>query len=331
MTSHSTFPTSRRNPVRNAGDPPAPVLVPTGPVYPPAAMLYLGELCALGAALVWAAAVILFRKSGETTAPFALNLYRVGVSGVMLTVLVLATGQPLFAGRSTADLGWLALSGIIGIALSDTLFHRCLNMVGAGLNAIVDCLYSPFVAVFAFVLLGERLGPWQLGGMALVIGGVLVTSKAIPPPGSNRRDLVVGILWGVGAMSTLALGVVLAKPVLETNSVLWASAIRQIASFSVMAPVALAMADRKRVWSVFRPDRSWRFSFPGTVLGSFLALLLWLAGMKLTEAGKAAVLNQTSTVFILVLASLILREPFTARRWLAAGLAIAGIMMVTFG
>jgi drug/metabolite transporter (DMT)-like permease len=85
------------------------------------------------------------------------------------------------------------------------------------------------------------------------------------------------------------------------------------------------------VWSVFRPNPSWRYTLPGTVLGSFLALLLWLAGMKLTEAGKAAILNQTSTIFILVLASLFLREPFTARRWLAAGLAIAGILMVTFG
>jgi drug/metabolite transporter (DMT)-like permease len=291
----------------------------------------LGELCALGAALVWAAAVILFRKSGETTAPFALNLYRVGVSGVLLTSVAVIAGEPLLAGRSASDLGWLALSGIIGIALSDTLFHRCLNMVGAGLNAIVDCLYSPFVAVFAFALLGERLGPWQLGGMAFVVGGVLITSKAIPPAGSTTRDLVVGILWGTGAMATLALGVILAKPVLETSSVLWASAIRQIASFAVMAPVALALPDRRRVWSVFRPNPSWRYTLPGTVLGSFLALLLWLAGMKLTEAGKAAILNQTSTIFILVLASLFLREPFTARRWLAAGLAIAGILMVTFG
>ncbi len=31
-------------------------------------------------------------------------------------------------------------------------------------------------------------------------------------------------------------------------------------------------------------------------------------------AGSAAIINQTSTVFILVLASIFLKEPFTARR-----------------
>lgn len=294
-------------------------------------MVYLGELCALGAALVWATAVILFRRSGETTPPFALNLFRVGVSGVLLTALVLATGQPLFHGRAANDLTWLALSGIVGIAVSDTLFHRCLNMVGAGLNAIVDCLYSPFVAVFAFLLLGEKLGPWQLAGMVVVVGGVLMTTSAVPPPGSSQRDVTFGLLWGCAAMATLALGVIWAKPVLETSSLLWATAIRQIASFAVMAPVAMVMRDRKKIWSVFWPSSSWRFSLPGTVLGSFVALLLWLAGMKYTEAGTAAIINQTNTVFLLVLASIFLKEPFTARRWVAAGLAIAGILMVTFG
>jgi drug/metabolite transporter (DMT)-like permease len=132
-------------------------------------------------------------------------------------------------------------------------------------------------------------------------------------------------------MATLALGIIVAKPVLEGNSVLWASSIRQIASFAVMAPIALVHSDRKKIWSVFRPNPSWRFSFPGTVLGSFLALLLWLAGMKYTEAGTAAIINQTSTVFLLVLASIFLREPFTLRRWIAAALAITGILMVTFG
>jgi drug/metabolite transporter (DMT)-like permease len=82
---------------------------------------------------------------------------------------------------------------------------------------------------------------------------------------------------------------------------------------------------------VYRPRADWRFILPATMLGSFFALLLWLGGMKYTEAGSAAIINQTSTVFILVLASIFLKEPFTARRWAAAGLAIGGILLVTFG
>jgi len=293
--------------------------------------MYLGEIMSLGAALVWAFAVLFLRKSGETASPFALNLFRVGVSTLLLLATLLAMREPLLPERTTDDYLVLAVSGVFGIALSDTFFHKCLNLVGAGLCSIIDCLYSPLVAVAAFLMLGEGLVGWQLAGMGLVIGGVLVTTRAVPPAGATRKDLLQGICWGTAAMATLAFGVVLAKPALEDGSLLWAATVRQAASFAVMAPVALLLPQRRAIWSVFVPRRDWRFVLPGTVLGSYLALLLWLGGFKHTGAGIAAILNQTSTIFVLILAAIFLREPLTARRWFAAGLALVGILMVTFG
>ncbi len=294
-------------------------------------MQYAGEAFSLGAAAAWAVAVIFFRRAGESNSPFSLNLFRVGVSALLLLVVLGISGESLFESDVIEDYLWLALSGIVGVAISDTLFHRSLNMVGAGINSIVDCSYSPFVAGLAFLMLGESLNGWQIFGMLLVIGGVVLTTRMVPPEGATHRDLVFGALWGVGAMATLALGVVWAKPVLEHSSLLWATTFRQVASFAAMAPVALAAKNRKQIWAVFRPRSDWRFTVPGTIFGSFLALLLWLAGMKYTQAGTAAILNQTSTVFVLILAAIFLHEPFTARRWVAAGLALIGIVLVTVG
>ena len=89
--------------------------------------------------------------------------------------------QMAAVGTRLSDYAVLALSGIVGIALSDTFFHRCLNLVGAGLNSIIDCLYSPMVAVAAFLMLGERLGPWHPrfqppGGTGL---GLAISSQLI--------------------------------------------------------------------------------------------------------------------------------------------------------
>ena len=285
----------------------------------------------MGAAAVWAVAVIFFRRAGESNSPFSLNLFRVGVSAFLLLAVIGISGGSLFESHVIEDYLWLALSGIVGIAISDTMFHKCLNMVGAGINSIVDCIYSPFVAGLAFLLLGESLSGRQFFGMFLVIGGVVLTTRMVPPEGATHRDLVIGAMWGVGSMATLALGVIWAKPVLEHSSVLWATTFRQVASFAAMVPVALVAKDRKQIWGIFRPRADWRFTVPGTILGSILALLLWLAGMKYTQAGTAAVLNQTSTVFILILAAIFLHEPFTARRWMAAGLALIGIVLVTLG
>jgi drug/metabolite transporter (DMT)-like permease len=288
----------------------------------------MGELYALTCALVWALAVILFRRSGETMPPLALNLFRVSISSVCFLLTLAARGEELWRAAPAADYAILAASGVIAIALSDTLFHACLNRVGAGINAIVDTLYSPFIFLFALLMLGERLGGWQLLGMALIISGVLVTTRVQPPPGTPRRTLVSGILLGVGAMASIAFGIVLAKPVLERSDVLWATTVRQLASLVVLVPAVLAHPRRRQYLGVFRPQASWRFSVPGTLLGSYTALLFWIAGMKHTQAGTAAVLNQTSTVHILLFASLFLGERFTRRKALAAMLALAGVVLV---
>jgi len=128
----------------------------------------MGEIYALVSAVVWAFAVILFKKSGETVPPFALNLYRALISCVLVLVTMLALREPLFSGAPLRDYLILFLSGIIGIAISDTLFHRSLNIVGAGITAIVDCLYSPFVVIIAYLSIGERFGPWQVATWCLV-------------------------------------------------------------------------------------------------------------------------------------------------------------------
>jgi drug/metabolite transporter (DMT)-like permease len=291
----------------------------------------MGELFAIGAALVWAFAVILFKRSVESISPFALNLFRVGISLVVFVPLLLVSRQQLWRPLPWSDYAILAASGVLGIAVADTFFHRALNRLGAGLTSIVDCMYSPFIVGFAFLLLGERLSPWQLLGMALVVTAVLLTSRARLPEGLDRRGLIVGIAYGVGAMGTMGLAIVWAKPVLERTPVLWATTVRQVSTFAFMVPAALLHPRRRRLLGVFRPATNWRFSVPGALLGSCLALLLWIAGMKYAQAGAAAVLNQTSTIFVLLLAMVFLREPFTKRKLAAALLALGGIALVSLG
>ncbi len=288
----------------------------------------MGELYSLICALMWASAVIFFRKAGMVVSPLALNLFRVGISSVLFLVSLFVYGQPLLRPAPLQDYLILGLSGIIAIAISDTLFHMSLNRVGAGVNAVVDALYSPFMVLMAFLMLGERLGPWDVGGMVLIIGGVVIATRVKLTPGTSRRQLTIGILLGAASMATLAFGIVMAKPVLERYDVLWSTTIRQLGALIALVPVALVAPGRRRIWSVFVPGPAWRYSLPGTFMGSYLALLFWIGGMKYTKAGTAAILNQTSTIYILILATLILHEPFTKRKLLAAGLALGGVIFV---
>jgi drug/metabolite transporter (DMT)-like permease len=290
----------------------------------------MGEIFALACAIVWATAVIFIKRSGETYSPFALNLFRTGISSVLLAATALIAGQGLY--RADVPLHvylTLIASGVIAIGVADTMFHKGLNIIGAGVTAIIDCLYSPLVVAFAFILLGERLSVLHGLGMVLILGGVLLASRIAPPEGQTRSEQARGVLWAVGSMFALSFGVVIAKSVLDDVPVLWATTIRQIGAMAFMTVAALISPRRRRYLEAFRPRREWRYALPATLLGSYFSLLFWLAGMKYTDASIAAILNQTSTIFVLVFASIFLHEAFTRRKFAAAFLAICGILLVT--
>jgi len=291
----------------------------------------MGTLYALMTAVVWAAAIILLKRSGETVPPFALNIFRVAVSSAALVLTTAAAGQMAWRDAPWMDIFILFASGIIAIAISDTFLLMALNRLGAGIMAIVDCLYAPITVLLAYVMLGERLGVWHGIGMALVILGVLIAAHHEPPRGTTKRQILLGSFYGIIAMVTMAFGIVLAKPVLERSPILWATTIRQIGALVVMLPVALVLPTRREIFGTFKPAGSWRYTMPATLLGSYVALIFWIGGMKYSPAGLAAILNQTSAIYVLIFASIFLKEPFTARKVIASMLAIAGIAIVTLG
>ena len=71
-------------------------------------------------------------------------------------------------------------------------------------------------------------------------------------------------------------------------------------------------------------------ALPGTLVGTYLSMLLWLGGIKYTTASRAAILSQLSVVFLLVLSRLS-GEPVPPRRWLGALVAVVGALLVVAG
>lgn len=292
----------------------------------------MGEVFALLTAVFWAGAVILFKRSGELLPPLLLNTLRVTISSVLLLATMVAVGQPPWRAVPPADLALIVASGLIAIVLADTLFHASLNRIGASLTAIVDCLYPPLTTLFAFLLLRERLAAMDFVGMALVVGAVLVSTRVVPPPGVGRASLWQGIVLGASGMAALSLGIVLVKPVLVDQPVIWVTGIRQFVALAALWPVVLLSPQGRRDLRhlrAVRPSRSLlRYALPGTVLGSYLSLMCWIAGMKHTTAGAAAILNQTATIYIILLAWLFLKEPLTRRHLLACLMAVGGVFCI---
>jgi len=292
---------------------------------------YLGQSLALLTAIVWACAVILFKRSGETVHPIALNLFK----NILALVLFLPTlwifGETLFRPAPAGEYLLLIFSGILGIGVGDTLFFKSLNRVGAGLWAIIACMYSPFIITLSVLFLHESLTLFQVIGAGIIISAVLLTLRFRRGEKKNRTDLLWGILWGVVATAATASGVVMIKPLLERSPLLWALEIRLIGGiFSLVVITIVHPSGRKFISTLFQAQNRFQ-TVSGSFIGAYLAMLFWLAGMKYTQASVASALHQTSTLFVLLFASLFLKEPFTLRRLFTVMLAICGAFLVIFG
>jgi drug/metabolite transporter (DMT)-like permease len=288
----------------------------------------LGETLSLACALGWAFVLISFRHAGRSVPPFALNLIKNLVAFVLFALTIVVWSGFHVPEIAHRDAVRLVLSGFLGLGVADTLVFASLNVLGAGLMAIVECLYSPFVILFSLVWLGESLSIAQGAGCALVIGAVTLASATENAHAVDRRHLLRGVLSGAVAIILVAAGVALAKPALAGTPLLWAIELRYVGGLiGVWLSLPLVKGNVGKALPPI-PRKHWLMLF-GIALTAYVQMMLWLGGFKYAQASVAAVLNQTATIFTILLAALFLHEPLTRFRIAAAFLAVAGVLLIT--
>ena len=292
---------------------------------------YFGEAAAFTSAVLWSFAVILYRISGDEVHPYALNLYKTTLTLALFPPTLLLLGQALLPAYGANVYLLMLASGALGIGISDSLFFASLNRIGAGMMAIAETLYSPFIVTLSLLFLSETLSPLQGIGVAGIVAAVLLASLQPGKVPRSRVNLLSGILLAVAAMATLAVSIVMIKPSLGALPVVWVMGVRVFGGWVIQLVILALTPGRWRILGTLRSTRRWAAMTGGSLLGNYVALLFWLAGMKYTQASTASALNQTSSVFIFFLAAVLLREQLSRRAGFALALAMIGAMMVTFG
>jgi drug/metabolite transporter (DMT)-like permease len=299
---------------------------------------YLGEICSLLSAVFWALAIIIFKKIGDRVSPMVINPVKSTIGLLLFILTYIILGIPLTPNTqfSNIDLITLAISGIIGIGIADIIFLHSLNILGAGISAIVDTVYSPFVIFFAFIILGESLTAIQLFGGVLIIGSVLYTSTKIQNIPVNRKRFKQGVLYGVGSIAMMALGIVMIKPILNTVSnqprlQMWIAGYRLISGVLVSGSIMLYANQKENILGALRDRTLWLPLMVSSVLATYLGIAMWVMGMSMTTASISSILNQTATIFIMIFAWVFLGEPLTKRRILSIIVAMFGAYLVFIG
>jgi drug/metabolite transporter (DMT)-like permease len=133
-----------------------------------------GLLVGLGIPVMYAAWILLGKKVRESCNPFTLLTYAFGFAALVLLPFQAFTPQP-WPIPATA---WLWFAGLIGLSTISgfSIYTFALGRLPASVASILAMTEIAFVAVYAYLLLGERLTVSQILGAVLVIGGVLLLS-----------------------------------------------------------------------------------------------------------------------------------------------------------
>lgn len=292
--------------------------------------MFVGDLFAVSSAVFWSFSVILMRVAGYQIPPIPLTFFKNCIAVFCLLIAMFILGEPFLIDLAITDYLLLAVSAMIGICIADPMIAAALNRLGASLQAIADCAYSPAITCIGFLMFGEMLTSWELVGGFLVLSGVFV-GATMTAQIKSTKDLWVGLLLAASAHIIMAVSILMVRDIFRESSILWVSSYRYMIAIIIMmlwAYIRHPKAIKEKLLLGFYRTDTWRLMIPMSVLGSFLASITWMAGFKYLDAGRAAIYNQLSTVFIIILAYLLLKEQFTTRKVIGILLAVSGAFLV---
>ena len=289
--------------------------------------LNTGDIYALLTAFCWSSAVILFDLSNRRLGSLEMNMLKniIGVFGFVLTLQFLEGGFPKC---SSIDLALLIVSGVLGVALGDLLFLASLRRLGAGLSAIIGTSYSPAVFLFSFLMFQETITTQSYIGGILVMAGIMVGTLKISAR-SGKKDIIKGVLYGILAQALTAYSVLMVRPIMESYSIIFIALVRFSTGFILSACVLWILKGRTILMGTVKMGIKNPYLVTGALLGTYLSVIFWLLGFKYTLAGRAAIYNQLSTILIILMAAVFLKESMTQRRWLSVVLAVCGALLVS--
>jgi drug/metabolite transporter (DMT)-like permease len=291
-----------------------------------------GALAALAAALCWTLASSLWHRLPTSLSAVQLNLLK-----NLLALVLLAPALALQPWR----VGWeplllLAASGVLGIALGDSLYFAALRRLGTRRCLTLDAGGPAVTAVAGFLWLAEWPSPLQWLGVGLISLAVLLVARQKPErspaaglavPAAAQR---LGVLLALGALLCGSGGALLARAALRAGELdpLQSAVLRLAAASLVLLPLLRGVpASPPRP----RPaQRRWPLWLAATLLGTSAGIALQQTALQHLPGALAVALMATAPVMALPLAPLEGDRPGVVGV-LAALLALGGVSCVVVG
>jgi drug/metabolite transporter (DMT)-like permease len=277
--------------------------------------------------LIWGTTYLGIRIALETIPPLIMAAVRWIVAGGLLIVVLWLRGERMPDRRE-----WPALTllGILLLGFGNGGVVWAEQTVPSGLTAVLVAT-SPFwmVGIDALMADGERLTVRRTLGLIVGFCGIVLLVWPEIRVGEGGRAFLGGVIaaqiacvgWAVGSSYARKRGRGHAK----NENVLVTAAFEMLFGGMVLLVVSLAMSEARRL--AFTPRSAGALvylTFVGAI-GGFSAYAYALKHLPVATVSLYAYVNP---IIAVVLGTLVLREPFSARMAVAAGIVLTGMVLV---
>jgi drug/metabolite transporter (DMT)-like permease len=281
-------------------------------------------LAMAGVNVIWGAAFPLTKPALETIPPFTFALLRFTVA--LAVLLPLARGQALALLRSP-DGRRLAVMGLLGFCVAQLAQTLALSLSPASDIALLATASPLWIALLAWLWLGERLGRRGVLGFMLAIGGLalILWPQGDGAAGAGRRLLGDAIFLVNGF--TWACYNVMGKDMMSRHPPLPATAAAGLVGAAGLLPFAAGE------WLTGQTPR---FTLVGAAAVGYTGLLVTVLGFLVlfwaysrVRAAQVAITMYLQPLAGVLVAWALLGEPLGAVFVSGAALVFAGVWVVT--
>ncbi len=243
--------------------------------------------------------------------------FRFVVAAIGMWALSFAVGQnPLrFTRRQAA--GLLALGGVLYPLQSSTYF-LALRTLPASECVLIVYIYPSLVVIAGWLFLRRKISVWHGAALALSFLGVALLV------GGTQFKVTSGLVLAFAAPFMYAAFILLGEAAMSSVPAIAASALMMSATGVVLSGVAgleghLALPNSATGWGV---------SIGIAVVGTMVAISLFLAGLPRIGAARAALLSTLEPVVTVSLAIALLGDQFTPIEAVGGVLVLLAVIVV---
>ena len=298
---------------------------------------HIGELAALGTAVSWTVAALIMENAVKRVGVMAVNTLKVTFGSVYLAALAfILLGSPVPHGLSPSAWGFLGASGLVGFVIGDYFLLHAYDWIGSRLSMLLMALSVPFTALGAYAVFGEAPGPWAFAGMALCVGGIVLTvlaGKRSSPADSGKGNgrYWKGIAYGILSAIAMAGATLLTKAGASGVSSVSATQVRIGSALAGFLLFALATGKGGEIVSAIRDRKGLRLIATASIFGPFIGVGLLLFAIQHAVAGVVSTLSSLTPVLIIPPSVLIFGRRVGALEIVGSCAAVAGLALFFVG